>query len=76
MVAFDVLLLFCLPFLVFSVFTFYTKGNLIIVIFVAVLDLVRLVFGLVFVFARSSQKDLWETLWVSTKYGTASECSN
>ena len=59
MVAFDVLLLFSLPFLAFSVFTFYTKGNLIIVLFVALLDLVRLIFGLLFVFARSGQKEVW-----------------
>jgi len=76
MVALDVTLLFFLPLMAFSVFTFYTKGNFIIAIFLGVLNLVRLVFGLMFIKSGSSQKDLWNNIWESTKQGTALECNN
>jgi len=58
------------------VFTFYTKGNFIIVIFLGVLNLLRLVFGMMFMISGSSQKDIWNTIWESTQQGTALECNN
>jgi hypothetical protein len=54
MVALDVILIFFLPLMAFSVFTFYTKGNFIIVMFLAVLNLIRLVFGMIFLISGSS----------------------
>jgi hypothetical protein len=76
MVALDVTLLFFLPLMAFSVFTFYTKGNFIIAIFLGVLNLVRLIFGMIFMISGSSQKDLWSTIWENTKQGTSLECNS
>ena len=52
-VAFDVLCVLGIPLLMFSVFKFYTKGNLIIIIINSILQAVRWISALIFVAGES-----------------------
>lgn len=73
-VALDVLLLFALPLLVFSVFTFQKKGNLIIMVFSSGLAIARWCAGVMLLTGGSSVRESWSKLWESLDEGSSAKC--
>ncbi len=73
-VAFDVLCLLLLPLLLFSVFKFYTKGNLIIIITNSLFQGLRWISGVVFEAGDKSLKESWANLYEAAQYGNSPQC--
>jgi integral membrane sensor domain MASE1 len=73
-VAFDVLCLLLLPLLIFSVFKFYTKGNLIIVAINVLFQGLRWISGVVFEASDKTLKESWRNLYEVAQYGASPEC--
>ena len=63
MIGIDVVLLLSVPLLIFSVFNFQQKGNLIIILFIGLLGLVRWASGLVFLIGSPELREGWNNLW-------------
>lgn len=70
-VAFDVLCLLLLPLLIFSVFKFYTKGNLIIIVINALFQALRWISGVVFEAGDKTLKEGWRNLYEAAQYGSS-----
>jgi len=62
-IAFDVLCLIFLPLLVFSVFKFYTKGNLIIIVANSLFQGLRWIAAVVFEAGDRGLRDSWSNLF-------------
>jgi hypothetical protein len=73
-VAFDVLCLLLLPLLLFSVFKFYTKGNLIIIIANALFQGLRWISAVVFEAGDKALKESWGNLFEAAQYGENPQC--
>jgi hypothetical protein len=74
-VAFDVLLLLFIPLLLFSVFKFYTKGNLIIIGLVTLIAIGTWVSGIMFLGGEGDLREEWGNLWEAMGRGSGSLCS-
>ena len=74
MISVDVVLLLLIPVAVFSVFTFQSTGNVIIIIVYGVTSAVRWIFGLVFMVWSSPMKDGWNNMWNSIEEGGHAKC--
>jgi hypothetical protein len=62
-IAFDVLVILGIPLLLFSVFTFYTKGNLIIIVLNAVIEIMGWISSILFISSEPSLTGGWSKLW-------------
>lgn len=74
LVSFDVLCLLFLPLLIFSVFKFYTKGNLIIIVINSIFQGMRWISALIFEAGESQLKKNWNTLLEVSEYGNNQMC--
>lgn len=68
-ISFDAISLVLLALLVFSVFKFYTKGNLIIIISNALFQGLRWVSAIIFLAGDKSLKQSWANLLEAAQYG-------
>ena len=75
-IASDVLCLVFLPLLIFSVFKFYTKGNLIIIVINSVFQCMRWISAVVFLAADTQLKQNWGNLFEAAKYGESPMCDS
>lgn len=75
-IASDVLCLVLLPLLIFSVFKFYTKGNLIIIVVNSVFQCMRWVSSVVFLAADQELKKNWGNLLAAAEYGDSPMCDS
>ncbi len=73
-VAFDVLSLLMLALLMFSVFKFYTKGNLIIIIINSLFQAMRWISALLFQVGEKSLRQSWFNLLKAAEYGESPVC--
>ena len=69
-----VLLALVLPLTLFSVYTFQSKGNLIILIFYAVMMAIRWCGGLALLAWGSVTKTGWENMWELIQGGDSNKC--
>jgi hypothetical protein len=73
-IAFDVLSILFLALLVFSVFKFYTKGNLIIIIINSIFQGLRWISGVIFEAGEKGLKQSWSNLYEAAQYGASPLC--
>lgn len=75
-IASDVLCMVFLPLLIFSVFKFYTKGNLIIIGVNSVFQGMRWISAVVFLAADQQLKKNWGNLLAAAEYGDSPMCDS
>lgn len=73
-VAFDVLSIAAQALLIFSVFRFYTKGNMIIIVINIIFQIIRWISAVVFRAGESQLRTSWSNLWESAEYGKSVTC--
>jgi len=74
MVGFDVVLLLLLPLLLFSVYTFQSKGNFIVMLLYGLAGLCRWVAGVVLLAGGSGVREGWDNLWEGIEGGNSPKC--